>query len=162
MEILLLVIGTLAGLLGILGSIFPALPGPLLTYSALFILYYIGGEELIRTQELIITGMVAVFVLIISNLVPIATAKISGASKNGFWGAIIGSIIGFILFPPLGLFVGAIIGTIIGEFYEFRDTKKSLVAGVGTASGAIIAIVAQTALSVSIFIFFLYKITLLF
>jgi len=152
-----MVLGIIAGIIGIIGSVLPALPGPLLTYSTLFILYYIGGENLMPSYNLIYIGVIAGLLVIISNLIPVAATKISGASKSGVYGSIIGSIVGLIMFPPLGVFLGAVIGATLGEYYAFSDVKRSISAGVGSTLGTIAVLFIQFIFSISVFVYFLIK-----
>lgn len=157
MNILLILLGALVGILGIIGSIVPALPGPALTYSTLFILYYIGGNDLMPSEALIYIGAIVILLMIMGNLVPIAATKLTGASKNGIYGSIIGSIIGLLMFPPLGVFFGAAAGAMLGEYYAFKDINRSIRAGIGTTLGAIVMLALQLIFSVSVFIYFILK-----
>lgn len=162
MDIFLLILGLTLGMVGIIGSVVPALPGPLLTYSTLFILYYIGGESLVPISYIVYIGIFAVIVVVASNIIPIAATKMTGASKNGLYGSIIGSIIGLIIFPPFGLFFGAAIGATLGEYYTIKDARKSLGVGIGTTAGAIFVLIIQALFSVLVFSYFVFKVISLF
>lgn len=98
-----------------------------------------------------------ILIQIFGNLVPIAAAKITGASKYGIIFSAIGGIIGIIFLPPLGLFIGIILGAIIGELYKFNDLKKAITAGWGTIIGTMISLMIQIFFSVSIFVYILVK-----
>lgn len=162
MNIFLLSLGAFAGAIGVIGSIVPILPGPLLTYSTLFILYYIGGEDLIPVSRLIYTGIAALTLVAFSSFIPIATTKLTGSSMSGVYGSIVGAIVGLIMFPPLGMFIGATLGAVIGEYYSFGDIKRSVNAGIGATIGAIFVMLIQAIFSISIFIYFIFKALSLF
>jgi uncharacterized protein YqgC (DUF456 family) len=97
-------------------------------------------------------------VQLLGTIVPIATAKLTGASKYGIIGSIIGAILGLILFPGLGFFEGTVAGAILGELYVLKDIQKATRAGWGTIIGTIISISLQIAFSVIFFVYILVKV----
>lgn len=157
MEIILLLIGSIFVLIGIAGSIFPALPGPVISYSSLLILYYVAGEDSVSHRILIILGIATLLIIILSNIIPVAGAKLTGASKYGMIGSFLGMIFGLILFPPFGALFGAFLGAIVGEFYLIGRMRESMRAGVGTLFGAIVVSIIQISFTVSLAVYFFIK-----
>ncbi len=140
----LLIIGSILAIVGIIGSIIPALPGPILGYGALILLYVSRGTDGITPVSLGIFGAFLAFVTIIGYIAPIWGARFSGASRRGVWGAVAGSILGLILFMPLGLFLGAFLGAVAGELSTGKDSSAALKAGIGTLLGSVMVIFLQT------------------
>lgn len=144
----LLIIGSLLAIVGIIGSIVPALPGPILGYGALVLLYLSQGTDGITPVSLGVFGGILILVTVIGYLAPIWGARFSGASKRGVWGAVLGAIVGIIFFFPFGLFLGAFLGAIIGELSTGKDMSVALKAGIGTLLGSVMVIFLQTIFAV--------------
>lgn len=154
----LLIIGSVLAFIGIIGSIVPALPGPIVGYGALILLYTSRGADGITPISLGIFGTVLILVTIIGYIAPIWGARFSGASKRGIWGAALGAIIGLIFFLPLGLFLGAFLGAVIGELSTGKDGVAALKAGVGTLLGSVMVILLQTLFAIVMAGYYFYAI----
>lgn len=151
-----LIIGSILAIVGIIGSIIPALPGPVLGYGALILLYFREGSESISLFSLGIFGALLVFITLFSYAAPVWGARFSGASKTGTIGACIGAILGLIFFLPLGIFIGAFIGAVIGELSTGKDGGSALKAGLGTLLGSVMVIFLQTIFALCMAGFFFY------
>ncbi len=152
----LVIIGAILAIVGVIGSILPAFPGPILSYGALILLYFAKGPENISLFTLGIFGALLILVTILSYSAPIWGARFSGASSRGVWGACIGAIIGLIFFPPFGLFIGAFFGAVIGELSTGKDGQAALKAGVSTLLGSVMVIFLQTVVALAMAGYFFY------
>ncbi len=152
----LLIIASALAIIGIIGSIVPALPGPILGYGALVLLYVSRGADGITPVTLGVFGAFLILVTIIGYVAPIWGARFSGASRRGVWGAIAGSILGLILFMPLGLLLGAFFGAVLGELSTGKDGGAALKAGIGTLLGSVMVIFLQTLFAVVIAGYYFY------
>lgn len=153
----LIIIASVLVILGIVGSILPALPGPVLSYVALILLFIEKGAETISVSNLVVFGVLMALLILIDYLAPILGAKFFGASKKGIIGAVFGAFLGIVFFPPLGIFLGAFIGAVLGEFYGGKKGSEALKAGVGVLLGSASVIILQVVYSVSVAIFFFLK-----
>lgn len=92
-------------------------------------------------------ALITIVVTALDYVVPAAGAKKFGASKYGFWGAVLGMLVGIIFFPPLGMIIGAFLGAIIGEMVVGKPSQEALKAGwgvfVGIMFGMIIKLIAS-------------------
>lgn len=156
MEPLIIIAGILV-IGGIIGSIIPALPGPILGFSGLVILHFMRGNETISTTSLLGFGIAMSLLFLLGYLAPIWGAKFSGATKQGLWGSAIGAFIGILFFPPLGLFIGAFIGAIIGELSTGKEITLALKAGIGTLLGSVSVVILQTLFSLIVAGYFFWK-----
>lgn len=153
----LLIIGSILAVLGVVGSVVPALPGPIFGYGALILLYLSRGAEGISPVSLGVFGIFLGLVTVIGYAAPIWGARFSGASSRGIWGAVAGAIIGLIFFLPLGLFLGAFLGAVIGELSAGKEGSAALKAGIGTLLGSVMIIFLQTIFALAMAGYYFYQ-----
>jgi len=146
--VIIAIIGFILLILGFIGCIIPALPGPPLSFIALLTLAIAQGfVEPLTSTLIIIMLVVTIMVTVIDYIVPAAGAKKYGSSKWGIWGAIIGMILGIIYFPPFGMIVGAFLGAVGIELIVGKTSKEALKAGwgvfIGTMLGTLLKLIAS-------------------
>jgi len=157
MEYGLILLGIICTVIGIIGCIFPAIPGPPLSYAALILLQFAKEEPVFSKGFLVRFAILTVIISLIDYFLPLLGAKLYGATKYGIWGAIIGMIAGIIFFPPFGMIIGIFIGAIIGELISGKENSMALKAGIVTFIGSITAVFIKLSLSlVMAFYFFIY------
>lgn len=160
MDVFLIILAGLCMLIGILGSILPALPGLPISYFGILLLHWTNYVHLSNT--FLITWFIIVLgVTILDNILPIWTTKKLGGSKAGVYGSGIGLIIGMFI-PPIGIILGALFGAIIGELMSGSNTKTSLKAGAGVFIGFIVGTVMKVALSIILLYYYLIEVIRLF
>ncbi len=139
----ILVIGTLAGVAGVL---LPVVPGPVLI---------VGGAVI---HKLMLPGWLSwwmigalAFLAVLERLADIAGtmlgARWMGATKWGLFGAAIGGLVG-IFFGLIGIFVGPVIGAFAAEWIVARRrADDSVKASIGAGIGIGISTVARLAIA---------------
>lgn len=152
-----LIIGSALAIVGVIGSIVPALPGPILGYGALVLLYVSKGADGISPVSLGVFGGFLILITLLSYVAPVWGARFSGASKRGIWGAVIGALVGLIFFLPLGLFLGAFLGAVIGELSTGKESGAAFKAGVGTLLGSVMVIFLQTVFAVIMAAYYFFQ-----
>ncbi len=113
MDILLFIVGALAVLIGIAGSILPLLPGPPVAWAGLLLLHFSKYAQF-STRMLVITAIITVVIAVLDYLLPVLATKRYGGTKAGQRGATVGTIVGIFL-GPLGLIIGPFVGAFLGE-----------------------------------------------
>lgn len=142
----LLIVGLLIS--GLVFSIIPPLPGPLLSLAALFVFQFmVPGAQFepmnifgLNVHILWVMSVVTIVVLLVENLIPIWTTKKFGGSKAGIWGSTIGLLVGLFFLPayvafPLNLILGLFAGAMIGELSTGKDMNVALKSGFGSFVG---------------------------
>ncbi len=147
MTSIVFIIGTVLSILGIIGCIIPALPGPPFNFIALLLLLIID-PDLFSLEFIIIIGALNVIILLLDYVLPVIGAKIYGATKYGIWGSIIGLLLGLIFFPPFGMILGLFFGTIIGELIGGKKGSGVLKAGLASFVISIFMIVLKVSFSI--------------
>ena len=134
MEYFLLILGLLLMVVGILGSLLPALPGPPISWVGILMLYFCPGIET-NYWLLGITLVIAVVIGILDYVIPSRGTKYFGGSKYGIWGTNIGLVVG-LFFPPFGFLIGPFLGALIGELiYNSNEGKRAFKAATGSFLG---------------------------
>ena len=144
MDILLIILASLFMLVGLLGCILPALPGPPLSYIGFLLLHFTDKIQFSATQ-IIVLLLLVIIAQIIDYFIPVLGSKYSGGTKWGSWGAFIGSVIG-LFFLPWGLILGPFLGAMVGELFGDADIKSALRSGVGALLGFLLGTVMKLAL----------------
>ena len=119
MEIVQIIFAFLFLVVGLLGSVVPALPGPPLSYIGLLLLQW-SGRGGFSVPFLIVWAVITVVVTIMDNVLPAVMTKKFGGSKMSVIGSVIGLIIGMIFFAPIGLILGPFLGAFAGELINNR------------------------------------------
>ena len=140
MEYAWLVLAIICAVVGLVGAIVPMLPGPPVSYVALWMIW-LRDENSVSSTNLWIMGILMVVVSIIDYVAPIWMTKLGGGSKKSMHGATIGLIVGLFC-GPWGLILGPFIGALIGELMTNCGFTKAL----KVASLSFIAFILTTGL----------------
>jgi len=128
------------GIVGIIGSVAPALPGPPLSWLGMLLLYIWGGGtngagEPMSTTFLLVWLFIVGVVSLLDYVVPAYFTKLTGGSKYGGWGAIVGLIIGLI-YPPVGMILGSLLGAFVAELlFAGKNAADSVKSAFGAFLG---------------------------
>ena len=135
MDTILLLLGFVCVIVGIFGSFLPALPGPIISWVGLLLLYLTKKIE-DNYWVLGISLVVVVVISVLDYLIPAKGTKKFGGSSYGIWGTNIGMIIGIFVPIPFGFIIGAFIGAFVGELlYNWQDKNRALKAATGSLLG---------------------------
>lgn len=121
---ILLFVAFLLALVGIVGAIVPALPGPPLSFVALLIAYFFGDGEITSTT-LLVMFVLTVVVTVFDYVAPVWLTKLGGGSKYAVWGSTVGLLVG-LFFMPLGLLAGPLVGAFVGELWHNQQAGKAV------------------------------------
>ena len=131
MDTTLGVIAIICGIIGLMGTIVPVLPGTIISYAGLLCISFSSYSEL-SSFMLVAWGIVAVAVIVMDYVLPGYFSKKFGGTKSGTVGATVGTILG-IFFGPLGIILGPFFGAVTGELLAEKLTfRQSLKVGFGS------------------------------
>lgn len=142
-------------LIGIAGSLLPALPGPPISWIGLLLLYISPGIE-INYWILGITLAIALLIVVLDYVIPAQGTKRFGGSKYGIWGTNIGLILGLILPIPFGFIIGPFIGALAGELlFDKQNVNRAFKAATGSFLGFLAGTFMKFVVSIAYFGLFL-------
>ena len=140
MDTVLLIFGILLGIIGLVGSIVPGIPGPPLSFIGVLLMYFrkgldSGGEPMGVTLLLVLLA-VTIAVTVLDYVVPAWFTKITGGTKYASRGATIGLIAGLIFPLPIGMIAASLLGAFVGElFFANKDAASSVKSALGAFLG---------------------------
>lgn len=136
-QVLTMAIGGVAMLLGLIGCFVPVLPGPMIAYAALWVLYAFGCP--LTTAQLVVGAVVLVVVTVVDYVLPSVCAKRFKCSGWGVFGCFAGSVVG-LFFLPLGIVLGPFLGTMAGELIAGKNLAASVRGGFGALLGFVLCL----------------------
>ncbi len=138
MTIALWIIAVLLMLIGLVGSVLPALPGTPLIFCGVLLGAWINNFQDISVFTIVIMGIVTLVSVLFDYAISGVTVKKAGASALGVIGAVIGTIAG--VFSGLwGLLWMPLVGAAIGEFITHSNLLRAGKIGAATWLGLIIS-----------------------
>ena len=151
-------IAVLLVIVGLLGTILPALPGLPLVFAGMLLAAWVDGFEQVSVTVVAVLGVLTVLSLLIDFWATAAGAKRVGASRKAVVGAVVGTVVG-LFFGPIGLFAGPFVGALLGELWHGRSVRASNVGqatkvGFGTWMGIVFGIVLKLGLACTMFVLF--------
>lgn len=125
------ILALILALVGAVGAVLPALPGPPISWVGLLLAYFAADGEITMTTLLVMLTLTVV-VTVLDYFAPGIVTKIGGGSKSATRGANIGMVVGLFM-GPLGLLLGPLVGAFIGEY--IAQGPQPVNAPVGTRVG---------------------------
>lgn len=152
MDLVFIIIVILLLFIGLIGSFFPAIPGPPISYGALLLShFYIFPLK--DKNDLCLWALIVVIVTILDFWVQIYGVKKFGGGKKAINGSILGLIIGIFFIPVIGLIIGPFLGAFIGAKMEGENVNNSFKIAFGAFTGFILGTLLK--LLVSLYIIYI-------
>lgn len=140
-----------AVVVGIIGCVAPVIPGPVVTWVGLLLVYIDSlqpsGEPL-KLSMLIGWFVVMMVITVLDYIVPAKFTRVTGGHKAGSAGGLVGMIVG-IFFTPVGMLLGGFLGAFICELiFSDSDILDSLKAAVGVLIGFFVSTAMKLAVCI--------------
>ena len=137
--------------IGLIGTVLPALPGLPLVFAGMLLAAWAGGFEQVGVATVVVLGLLTLVSLAIDFWATAHGARRVGASRLAIIGAIVGTFAG-LFFGPIGIFVGPFAGALIGELLHGRRLDmgrlgQATKVGAGTWLGIVFAVVLKLTLA---------------
>ena len=149
-------------LVGIAGTVLPALPGTVLVFAGLFVGAWIDGFVRVGTGSMIAIGVLATLAWATDFVASLLGAQRVGASRWALLGAALGTVVGLFM-GLVGVLFMPFVGAVAGELWALRRAPPALpAAGVPGRSGTAQALRVGTATWVGMLIGTAVKLALTF
>ncbi len=140
------VVAVLLVVLGLVGTVLPALPGIPLIFGGVLLAAWAEHFQRIGPWTLAILAVLAVVGFVVDYVAASVSARRAGASRQGIIGAAVGTIAG--VFTGLwGLLFMPLVGAAIGEFLAHRDALRAGKVGVATWFGLLVGTAVKIAVA---------------
>lgn len=146
MTELLWVLAVVLVVVGLAGTVLPALPGVPLIFIGVLVAAWAEDFQRITGLTIAILAVLTVIGVLVDYVATAMSAKRAGASRAGIVGAAIGTVAG--IFTGLwGLLFMPLVGAAIGEFISHRNALRAGRIGVATWVGLLVATVVKLAVA---------------
>lgn len=130
---------------GVAGTVLPALPGVILVFAGVALAAWIDDFARISGWTVGVLGVLTVIAWAVDYVAGVLGAKKAGASGLAIAGAAIGTLVG--IFTGLwGLVFMPLVGAAIGEYLARKDARHAGRVGVATWLGMLVGTVAKVAI----------------
>ncbi len=154
-NVLMWVLAALLVILGLAGTVLPALPGVPLVFGGLLVAAWADDFQRVGWVVLVVLGLLTVASLAIELIATALGAKRVGATKLAVLGAALGTLLGVFLGIP-GLILGPFVGAVAGEMLSHGEWRQATRAGVATWIGLLFGTLAKLALVFTMLGIFLF------
>ena len=138
-------------LVGIAGTVLPAIPGLPLVFAGMLLAAWAGDFKQIGGWTLLVLAVLTLVSIGVDFLASAAGARRVGASRLAMIGALVGTVVG-LLFGLVGVFAGPFVGAVAGELIDrrgiaHRHLGHATRVGIGTWFGIFVGIVLKLTLA---------------
>lgn len=143
---LLWVLAVLLILVGIAGTVLPALPGTAFVLGGIVLAAWIDDFTRVGAATVAIVAVLAVIAWVLDYVAGLLGARKAGASREAILGAAIGTVAG-LLMGLVGVLFMPLVGAAVGEYIARRDERKAVHVGVATWLGIMAGMVAKVVIA---------------
>lgn len=133
-------------LIGLAGTVLPALPGTAFVLGGIVLGAWIDDFTRVGVGTLAVITVLAVAAWVLDYVAGLMGAKKAGASRQALIGAAIGTVAG-LLMGVIGVLFMPLVGAAIGEYLARRDEKHALRVGVATWLGILAGLLAKVVIA---------------
>ncbi|MEO8306301.1 MAG: DUF456 family protein [Betaproteobacteria bacterium] len=131
---------------GLAGTVLPALPGVTLVFAGMALAAWIDDFARIPVWLVVLLGVLTAIAWVVDYAAAAMGAKRAGASRLAIVGALVGTLAG-IVSGLWGLLFLPLVGAAIGEYAAQRDLLRAGKVGVSTWIGLLLGTAAKVAIA---------------
>ncbi|MFP4209514.1 MAG: DUF456 domain-containing protein [Wenzhouxiangella sp.] len=147
------ILAVLLVVIGLAGTVLPALPGVPIILLGLLLIAWMDGFVSVSITTLLWLGVLAVLSVIIDFLATLEGARRFGAGRLAILGATLGLLVGM-FFGLAGALLGPFIGAVAGHLLGKATLNDSMRAGIGASIGVVVGTVAKVVIGAVMLVWF--------
>lgn len=144
--------------LGLIGTIVPAIPGPFLIWVTMFVYAWIDKFEAIDPAWMVVLTLIFIVIALADIWMSMLGAKVAGTSRRAMVYGVIGGIVGFFVFNFFGAIAGYALGVLLGQYQIYRDWRMAIKASIGGLAGIATSTLVQFGGGILMLIIFVWQV----
>jgi uncharacterized protein YqgC (DUF456 family) len=132
--------------IGVAGTVLPALPGTALVLAGIVLGAWIDDFTRVGWVSVTVVSVLAVVAWALDYAAGLLGAKRAGASRQAIVGAALGTVAG-IFMGLVGLLFMPLVGAAAGDYLARRDNRRALDVGISTWLGILAGLVAKVVIA---------------
>ncbi len=133
-------------LVGLAGTVLPALPGTALVLAGILLGAWIDDFTRVGWLTLTLVTVLAVLAWALDYVAGLMGARKVGASRQALIGAALGTVVGLFM-GLVGVLFMPLVGAAVGEYLARRDHGQALKVGTATWLGMMLGMIAKVVLA---------------
>lgn len=140
-------------LVGLAGTVLPALPGVPILLGGLLLIAWMDGFTNVSGLTLSLMALLAILSVVIDFLATAEGARRFGAGRHAILGATLGLLVGLFFGLP-GLILGPFLGAVAGHLLSKAQLDASMRAGVGATLGVVVGTLSKVVIAAIMLLWF--------
>lgn len=132
--------------IGLAGTVLPALPGTLLVAGGILLGAWIDDFSRVGWISLSVIAVLALLAWALDYAAGLLGAQRAGASRQAIIGAALGTVVGLFM-GLVGVLFMPLVGAALGEYLARRDQQQAVRVGVATWLGIMAGLVAKVVIA---------------
>ncbi len=133
-------------LVGLAGTVLPALPGTVLVLAGILLGAWIDDFTRVGGLTLTLVAALALLAWTLDYVAALMGGRKVGASKQALIGAALGTVVGLFM-GLVGVLFMPLVGAAVGEYLARRDHRQAVKVGTATWLGMILGMIAKVVLA---------------
>ena len=145
-TVTLWILAALLIVVGLVGTVLPALPGTLFVLAGIVLGAWIDDFVRVSVTTVVIVTVIALLAWALDYAAGLLGARRVGASREALIGAALRTVAG-LLMGLVGVLFMPLVGAAIGEYIARRDERHALRVGAATWVGIVLGLIAKVVLA---------------
>jgi uncharacterized protein YqgC (DUF456 family) len=158
MNLLALALTIIIFIIGLIGTVLPALPGPILIFGGILVYGFLTDFTKLNSEFFILQAIVLVIIVASDYVASAIGTRLSGGSRQAAIGATIGTIFALLFLGPLGIVIGPFVGACTVELLRGLKFAQAMNVGLGTLVGTLGGVLFKLCAEITMIIYFLMQI----
>ncbi|MDP2856995.1 MAG: DUF456 domain-containing protein [Bacillota bacterium] len=158
MTTIALILAIIAFIAGLIGTVMPVLPGPVLIYAGMLLYGAMTDFASLDSGFFVMQAIALAIVFSVDYVASAVGTRLFGGSKQAAVGAIIGTVPALVFLGPLGIVIGPFVGAVAIELLRGAKLTAAVRVGFGTLIGTLGGTLFKLCAEVVMIVYFFIKV----